>query len=71
TILYTYFITTDRYDYVDGTMAEHKKPWAQEGLKNEDNKDLMTVIRHVKPTGLLGLSTIPGAFTIHHLSLSL
>ena len=52
-------VTTDRGD----KLAAHKVPFAREDNKGEQYKSLDEVVDYVKPTILMGLSTIGGAFT--------
>lgn len=56
-------ITADREDFVNGTIAENKKIYARKDMKYEDNKTLLDVVKHWKPTCLLGLSTVGNTFT--------
>jgi len=46
-----------------GPMAEHKKYFSRRDYKGPPLTKLLDVIAYVKPTALLGLSTITGAFT--------
>eukprot|EP00768_Dysnectes_brevis_P007958 gnl/Dysnectes_brevis/695_a767_5586.p1 GENE.gnl/Dysnectes_brevis/695_a767_5586~~gnl/Dysnectes_brevis/695_a767_5586.p1 ORF type:complete len:565 (+),score=268.10 gnl/Dysnectes_brevis/695_a767_5586:32-1696(+) len=55
-------VTSDRKDFKNGLMAAHKLPWVRHDMKNEGLKTLLDVVRAVKPTGLLGLSTIAKSF---------
>jgi malate dehydrogenase (oxaloacetate-decarboxylating)(NADP+) len=48
---------------VRGPMAEHKKYFSRKDYDGSPMKDLFDIISFVKPTALLGLSTISGAFT--------
>ncbi|PIL23156.1 hypothetical protein GSI_14465 [Ganoderma sinense ZZ0214-1] len=45
-----------------GPMAEHKKYFSRKDYNGPPLKDLTEIINYVKPTALLGLSTIKGAF---------
>ncbi|THH00126.1 hypothetical protein EW026_g2351 [Hermanssonia centrifuga] len=45
-----------------GPMAEHKKFFSRKDYNGPPMKDLVDIIDYVKPTALLGLSTIKGAF---------
>lgn len=56
-------ITKDRADFKNNTMASHKLAFARDDITNEGHITLMDVIKAVKPTVLLGLSTIPQSFT--------
>ncbi|KIK98929.1 hypothetical protein PAXRUDRAFT_619188 [Paxillus rubicundulus Ve08.2h10] len=44
-------------------VADHKRPFARNDYAGPPVKDLLQIIRYVKPTALMGLSTIKGAFT--------
>ncbi|TDL22703.1 hypothetical protein BD410DRAFT_787980 [Rickenella mellea] len=46
-----------------GPMAEHKKYFSRDDYHGAPMTDLVEIIKYVKPTALLGLSTIKGAFT--------
>ncbi|KDR79987.1 hypothetical protein GALMADRAFT_222913 [Galerina marginata CBS 339.88] len=46
-----------------GHLAEHKKYFSREDYKGPPMTSLLDIIDYVKPTALLGLSTIHGAFT--------
>lgn len=46
-----------------GRLAEHKKYFSRRDYVGPPITDLVDIIQHVKPTALLGLSTIGGAFT--------
>jgi len=46
-----------------GRLAEHKKYFARRDYDGKPLTDLLDVIAYVKPTALLGLSTITGAFS--------
>ncbi|ORC84544.1 putative malic enzyme [Trypanosoma theileri] len=55
-------VTTSRGD----KLAPHKVPWARKDIAPEQNENLKTltdVVRFVKPTALIGLSAMGGAFT--------
>jgi malate dehydrogenase (oxaloacetate-decarboxylating)(NADP+) len=52
-------VTNDR----DGELAEHKKYFSRDDNNGEQYKTLEEVVDYVKPTILMGLSTIGGAFT--------
>lgn len=52
-------ITNDRGD----ALAEHKKYFSRRDNDGKQYKSLPEVVEHVKPTILMGLSTIGGAFT--------
>jgi malate dehydrogenase (oxaloacetate-decarboxylating)(NADP+) len=52
-------VTNDR----EGELAEHKKYFSRDDNNGEQFKTLEEVVDHVKPTILMGLSTIGGAFT--------
>ncbi|KZP23098.1 hypothetical protein FIBSPDRAFT_859046 [Athelia psychrophila] len=45
-----------------GTLAEHKKFFARRDYQGPPMKNLIDIINYVKPTALLGLSTIKSAF---------
>lgn len=45
-----------------GKLAEHKKYFSRKDYNGAPMKDLVEIINYVKPTALLGLSTIKGAF---------
>ncbi|PPR06812.1 hypothetical protein CVT26_003838 [Gymnopilus dilepis] len=45
-----------------GPLAEHKKYFSRDDYQGPPMKDLLDIIAYVKPTALLGLSTISGAF---------
>jgi len=45
-----------------GPLAEHKKYFARRDYQGPPMTDLTEIIQYVKPTALLGLSTIKGAF---------
>jgi len=47
-------ITDTRADFKDGKMADHKIPFARVG--EEPITDLLTTIKTVKPTALMGLA---------------
>ncbi|CEG73775.1 Putative Malic enzyme [Rhizopus microsporus] len=51
-------VTLDRGD----RLAQHKVYYARQDNAGQQFKDLMDIINHVKPTALIGLSSIPGAF---------
>lgn len=55
-------IHAKRADYVEGKMAGHKLAYAKAHADVEDCKSLIEVIEAVKPTVLVGLSTIGKAF---------
>ncbi|KAF5378751.1 hypothetical protein D9615_006974 [Tricholomella constricta] len=46
-----------------GPMAEHKKFFSRKDYSGPPITDILDIIEHVKPTALLGLSTISNAFT--------
>ncbi|KAF7426262.1 hypothetical protein PC9H_008630 [Pleurotus ostreatus] len=46
-----------------GRLAEHKKYFARNDYNGEPMTDLLDILDYVKPTALLGLSTISGAFS--------
>jgi len=46
-----------------GQMAEHKKFFSRHDYQGPPITDLVDIISYVKPTALIGLSTIGGAFT--------
>jgi malate dehydrogenase (oxaloacetate-decarboxylating)(NADP+) len=46
-----------------GSMAEHKKYFSRRDYDGPPLTNLLDIIAYVKPTALLGLSTIKGAFT--------
>ncbi|KAJ2928537.1 hypothetical protein H1R20_g8542, partial [Candolleomyces eurysporus] len=46
-----------------GRLAEHKKYFARNDYSGPPMTDILDIIDYVKPTALLGLSTISGAFT--------
>ncbi|EAN92558.1 putative malic enzyme [Trypanosoma cruzi] len=55
-------VTTTRGD----ELAPHKVPWARTDIAPEQNESLRTltdVVRHVRPTALIGLAAAGGAFT--------
>jgi malate dehydrogenase (oxaloacetate-decarboxylating)(NADP+) len=52
-------VTNDR----EGELAEHKKYFSRDDNNGEQYKSLEEVVDFVKPTILMGLSTIGGAFT--------
>ncbi|KAI0090366.1 malic enzyme [Irpex rosettiformis] len=45
-----------------GPMAEHKKYFSRKDYTGEPMKDLVEIVDYVKPTAILGLSTIKSAF---------
>ncbi|KAI5121722.1 hypothetical protein M0805_002115 [Coniferiporia weirii] len=45
-----------------GPMAEHKRYFSRNDYTGPPMKNLLDIIEHVRPTALLGLSTINGAF---------
>ncbi|EKM57606.1 uncharacterized protein PHACADRAFT_115852 [Phanerochaete carnosa HHB-10118-sp] len=45
-----------------GKLAEHKKFFSRKDYSGPPMTDLVEIVNHVKPTALLGLSTIKGAF---------
>ncbi|KAG1443076.1 hypothetical protein G6F57_018217 [Rhizopus arrhizus] len=51
-------VTLDRGD----RLAQHKVYYARQDNAGQQFKDLMDIINYVKPTALIGLSSIPGAF---------
>jgi malic enzyme len=56
-------ITSDRPDAASGSMPAHKVPFARKDVSHSEQLlTLIDVVRRVKPTCLLGLSTIHGAF---------
>lgn len=55
-------LTTDRADYKNNTMAEHKLNYVRDDVSIKGNTTLLDVIKHFKPTCLLGLSTQFKAF---------
>ncbi|KAJ3565930.1 hypothetical protein NP233_g7327 [Leucocoprinus birnbaumii] len=46
-----------------GRLAEHKKYFSRDDYNGAPMTNLVEIIKYVKPTALLGLSTITGAFT--------
>ncbi|KAF9450626.1 hypothetical protein P691DRAFT_665000 [Macrolepiota fuliginosa MF-IS2] len=46
-----------------GRLAEHKKHFSRDDYQGSAMTNLVEIINYVKPTALLGLSTITGAFT--------
>ncbi|KAJ7691596.1 hypothetical protein B0H17DRAFT_1159772 [Mycena rosella] len=46
-----------------GELAEHKEYFARRDYKGPPIKDLLDVLEYVKPTALMGLSTVSGAFS--------
>ncbi|KAF8879655.1 malate dehydrogenase [Gymnopilus junonius] len=46
-----------------GPLAEHKKYFSRDDYQGPPLTDLLDIIAYVKPSALLGLSTISGAFT--------
>ncbi|KAJ7598918.1 malic enzyme [Mycena floridula] len=46
-----------------GPMAEHKRVFSRRDYNGPPITDLMDIVAHVRPTALLGLSTITGAFS--------
>jgi len=56
-------VTSDR-----GKLAEHKVYFARDDNEGKQYKSLEEVVEYVKPTILMGLSTIGGAFTPHILT---
>ncbi|KIM46656.1 hypothetical protein M413DRAFT_440258 [Hebeloma cylindrosporum] len=46
-----------------GRLAEHKKFFSRDDYQGPPMTDLLDIIDYVRPTALLGLSTITGAFT--------
>ncbi|KAI8377631.1 uncharacterized protein BYT42DRAFT_614297 [Radiomyces spectabilis] len=52
-------ITTDRGD----KLAQHKVYFARDDNDGQQYKSLVDIINYVKPTALIGLSSVPGAFT--------
>ncbi|PPQ81937.1 hypothetical protein CVT25_013785 [Psilocybe cyanescens] len=46
-----------------GHLAEHKKYFSRDDYQGPPMTNLLDIIKYVKPTALLGLSTIYGAFT--------
>lgn len=46
-----------------GRLAEHKKYFSRKDYEGPPITDILNIIDHVKPTALLGLSTIHGSFT--------
>ncbi|KAI8339092.1 hypothetical protein BC941DRAFT_394514 [Chlamydoabsidia padenii] len=52
-------VTLDRGD----KLAQHKVYYARKDNEGKQYKDLMEIIDYVRPTCLIGLSSIPGAFT--------
>ncbi|GAB7323300.1 hypothetical protein MBLNU13_g05775t2 [Cladosporium sp. NU13] len=52
-------VTNDR----EGELADHKRYFSRDDNNGEQYKTLEEVVDHVKPTILMGLSTIGGAFT--------
>lgn len=46
-----------------GPLAEHKKYFSRKDYSGPPLKDLLDIIAYVRPTALLGLSTIPNSFT--------
>lgn len=55
-------VTSDRKDFIDKTMAEHKLNFVRHDEKNEGHKTLLDCVKAYKPTCLLGLSTIAKSF---------
>ena len=55
-------VTSDRADFVDKTMQDHKLNFVRTDVSNVGNETLMQVIKNFKPTVLLGLSTIHKSF---------
>jgi len=51
------------YNSRPGKLAEHKKLFSRDDYDGPPMKDLSEIIEYVRPTALLGLSTISGAFT--------
>ncbi|KAH9478410.1 NADP-dependent malic enzyme [Psilocybe cubensis] len=47
-----------------GHLAEHKKYFSRDDYRGPPITNLLDIIQYVKPTALLGLSTISGAFTV-------
>ncbi|PAV15364.1 malic enzyme [Pyrrhoderma noxium] len=45
-----------------GSMAEHKKYFSRNDYQGPPMKNLLDIVEYVRPTALLGLSTISGAF---------
>ncbi|TFL04637.1 hypothetical protein BDV98DRAFT_648507 [Pterulicium gracile] len=59
-----YFVDSQGLIYDSrGPMAEHKKYFSRHDYNGRPMKDLFDIISYVKPTALLGLSTMSGAFT--------
>lgn len=59
-----YFVDSQGLIYDSrGEMAEHKKFFSRKDYSGPPIKDLVDIISFVKPTALIGLSTIGGAFT--------
>lgn len=56
-------LTADRDDFVNGTMPGHKLPYVRHDLSIKGHTTLLSVIKAVKPTCLLGLSTVGKSFT--------
>ncbi|EFO61558.1 Malic enzyme [Giardia lamblia P15] len=56
-------LTADREDFVNGTMPKHKLPYVRHDLSIKGHTTLLSVIKAVKPTCLLGLSTVAKSFT--------
>lgn len=56
-------LTADRDDYIQGTMSKHKLAYVRHDLSIKDHLTLLSVVKAVKPTCLLGLSTIAKSFT--------
>ena len=52
-------VTNDR----EGELADHKRYFSRDDNNGQQYKTLEEVVDHVKPTILMGLSTIGGAFT--------
>lgn len=52
-------MTLDRGD----KLAQHKVYYARDDNEGQQYKDLMAIVDYVRPTCLIGLSSIPGAFT--------
>ncbi|KAI8064590.1 malic enzyme [Gongronella butleri] len=51
-------VTTDRGD----KLAQHKVYYARDDNNGTQYKDLLAIVDYIKPTMLIGLSSIPGAF---------
>ncbi|ORZ26143.1 hypothetical protein BCR42DRAFT_315508 [Absidia repens] len=52
-------VTVDRGD----KLAQHKTYYARNDNQGQQYKSLLDIVEYVKPTVLIGLSSIPGAFT--------